>query len=461
VVVQTVIATDLVTPLGAYLRLRERGAASFLLESVEKGRLGRYSLIGGGSRLLSFEEAEAAEEPIVGYVGYDFAAKLEPSVGLPAAGRDLPESRFVVADVLVRFDHARGIAEVLRGDPEDVTERIDGPLPKLVAESHKRGAMRRLPSRFEYERGVRRAKDYIRAGDAFQIVLSQRAERPTSASALELYRSLRRVNPSPYLFLLELGDVSIVGSSPETLVKAEGRRASLDPIAGTTAAGEGDAARLLASEKDRAEHVMLVDLGRNDLSRVCKAGSVRVERFLEPERFSHVTHLVSEIAGDLRDGAGHFDLLRACFPAGTVSGAPKVRAMQIISELEGHRRGIYAGGVLYALPGEVLDSCIAIRTIVLRDGLALLQAGAGIVADSDPHAEHEECLRKLAALETAIGLAESRSASSGAAGGAMPEGTVLRHTGPESSAPPAASGVRGAGLRPAGADAGEGAEARS
>jgi len=308
---------------------------------------------------------------------------------------------------------------------------------------------------------VRRAQEHIRAGDAFQIVLSQRAERRTPASALEIYRSLRRVNPSPYLFLLELGDLAVVGSSPETLVKAEGRRASLDPIAGTTAAGNGDAARLLASEKDRAEHVMLVDLGRNDLSRVCVPGSVRVERFLEPERFSHVTHLVSEVTGELAPDVGHFDLLRACFPAGTVSGAPKVRAMQLISELEGYRRGLYAGGVLYALPDEVLDSCIAIRTVVLRDGVAFLQAGAGVVADSDPHAEHEECLRKLAALETAIELAESRSASSGAAGGAMPEGTVSRHTGPESSVPPAASGARGARLRRAGASAGEGAEARA
>jgi anthranilate synthase component 1 len=240
----------------------------------------------------------------------------------------------------------------------------------------------------------------------FQVVLSQRAERPTPASALQLYRTLRRVNPSPYLFLLELGEVALIGSSPETLVKAEGRRASLNPIAGTTRPGPGDAERLLESEKDRAEHVMLVDLGRNDLSRVCLAGTVHVERFMEPERFSHVTHLVSEVVGELRDGVRPFDLLRACFPAGTVSGAPKVRAMQLITELEGYRRGPYGGAVGYALPDGDLDTCIAIRTIVLHDGIAYLQAGAGIVADSDPHAEHEECLRKLAALETAITLAE-------------------------------------------------------
>jgi anthranilate synthase component 1 len=269
--------------------------------------------------------------------------------------------------------------------------------------------MRRTPDQATYERGVERIRAYIRAGDAFQVVLSQRAERPTSASAVELYRALRRVNPSPYLFLLELGDIALVGSSPETLVKCEDGRASLNPIAGTTHPGDGDAERLLASEKDRAEHVMLVDLGRNDLSRVCTPGTVEVARYLEPERFSHVTHLVSEVVGDLREDVSPYDLLRACFPAGTVSGAPKVRAMQIVSELEGYRRGPYAGAVGYVLPRGTMDTCIAIRTIVLRNGVARLQAGAGIVADSDPAAEHQECLNKLAALEAAIDLAEEGS----------------------------------------------------
>jgi anthranilate synthase component I len=405
----TVVSTDLLTPLGAYLRLRERGQASFLLESVEHGRLGRHSFVGVGSRIVDFAEAEASGEPVVGYVGYDHAAQLEPTVELPQTGRDLPESRFVVAETLVRFDHALGMAEVLTGDPNEVADALDAALPEPAGgHGNVAGSTRRLPSRHAYERAVVQAKEHIRAGDAFQIVLSQRAERPTSASALELYRSLRRVNPSPYLFLLELDGLALVGSSPETLVKAEGRSASLNPIAGTTRPGDGDAERLLSSEKDRAEHVMLVDLGRNDLSRVCKPGTVRLARFLEPERFSHVTHLVSEVVGELENGVSHFELLRACFPAGTVSGAPKVRAMQLISELEGYRRGPYAGAVLYALPGEALDACIAIRTIVLADGVALLQAGAGIVADSEPAAEHEECLRKLAALETAIELAEAR-----------------------------------------------------
>ena len=407
----TVISTDLLTPLGAYLRLREAGRASFLLESVEQGRLGRHSFVGAGSRVVDFAEAEACGLPVVGYLAYDHAARLEPTVPLPENGRGLPESRFVVADALVRFDHGLGMAEVLCGEPGAVSDLLNGPQPSTSATEPRTpgGSTRRLPSRHEYEQAVVSAKEHIRAGDAFQIVLSQRAERPTSASALELYRSLRRVNPSPYLFLLELDGLALIGSSPETLVKAEGRQASLNPIAGTTRPGYGDAERLLGSEKDRAEHVMLVDLGRNDLSRVCRPGTVRLARYLEPERFSHVTHLVSEVVGELEAGVSHFDLLRACFPAGTVSGAPKVRAMQLISELEGHRRGPYGGAVLYALPGEALDACIAIRTIVLDDGVALLQAGAGIVADSSPAAEHDECLRKLAALETAIELAEARA----------------------------------------------------
>jgi len=408
------IHADLITPLGSYLRLRAGARAGFLLESVEKGRLGRHSLVGAGTRLVDFAEAErevAAGRPVVGYLGYDHAAVLEPTVPLPAAGPDLPESRFVVADALVRFDHAASIAEVLAGDPGEVSARLTTGVEAESAPPAEAGPTERSPSRASYEDGVRRAKEHIRAGDAFQIVLSQRAERRTAVSALALYRSLRRINPSPYHFLLELDGISLVGSSPETLVKLEGTRASLNPIAGTTSPGAGDAERLLASEKDRAEHVMLVDLGRNDLSRVCAPGTVRVVRFLEAERYSHVTHLVSEVAGDLSPGRTAFDLLRACFPAGTVSGAPKVRAMQIISELEGYQRGPYAGAVGYALPDGSLDTCIAIRTVILADGIARLQAGAGLVADSDPAAEHEECLRKLAALEAALADAEQNGRS--------------------------------------------------
>jgi anthranilate synthase component I len=404
------IHTDLVTPLGAYLRLRSLGGATFLLESVEQERLGRYSFVGRGSRLVSFAEAEdevAAGSAVVGYLGYDHVAKLEPSVPLPDFGADLPESRFVVAETLVRLDHATGAADVLAGERDEVAAVLAEPAAGGSRRSPlAAGTTLRIPDRATYEAGVGRAKAYVAAGDAYQIVLSQRAERSTAVSPLALYRALRRVNPSPYLFLLELGELALVGSSPETLVKLESSRATVNPIAGTTAPGDGDAERLLSSAKDRAEHVMLVDLGRNDLSRVCRPGSVRVERFLETERYSHVTHLVSEVAGDLPSDRSAFDLLRACFPAGTVSGAPKPRAMQIISELERYRRGPYAGAVGYALPDGSLDTCIAIRTIVLADGVARLQAGAGIVADSDPAAEHEECLCKLAALEAAIDLAE-------------------------------------------------------
>jgi anthranilate synthase component I len=410
--IATDINTDLVTPLGAYLRLRRVGEPSFLLESVEKGRLGRHSFVGAGSRLVSFEAAErevAGGKAVVGYLGYDHISKLEPTVPLPADGAGLPESQFLVAETIVRLDHVTGIAEVLAGNRDEIAAQLESTLPEQRAESAPTARTRRFPSRRSYEAGVRKAKEHIRAGDAFQIVLSQRAERPTSVSAVTLYRALRRINPSPYLFLLELGELSLVGSSPETHVKLVGSRASLNPIAGTIAMGEGDAERLLASEKDRAEHIMLVDLGRNDLSRVCQPGTVRVGKFLEAERYSHVTHLVSEIAGELRPGQTAFDLLRATFPAGTLSGAPKVRAMQIITELERYRRGPYAGAVGYALPNGDLDTCIAIRTVLLHDGLARMQAGAGLVADSDPAAEHQECLNKLAALETAIDKAEASS----------------------------------------------------
>jgi anthranilate synthase component 1 len=404
------IVTDLLTPLGAYLRLRGMGRASFLLESVERGRLGRSSWMGAGSQIVTFEEAEELGVPVVGYLSYDHVVRLEQTVPLPADGNGFAESKLVVADTLVRFDHGAGTAEILAGDEEEIAGRLEAGIPWHREPRGVPGPIRRTPERARYEEMVRIVKEHIVAGDVFQCVPSQRAERPTSATPLALYRSLRRVNPSPYLFLLELPELALVGSSPERLVACEDGRASVCPIAGTTAAGEGDAERLLASEKDRAEHVMLVDLGRNDLSRVCRAGSVRVTRSLEVERFSHVSHIVSEVVGDLRDGVTPFDVLRACFPAGTVTGAPKIRAMQIISELEGYRRGPYAGAVVYVLPDGTMDSCIALRTMVVADGVARLQAGAGVVADSDPAAEHHEGLAKLAALAAAIALAEEEYA---------------------------------------------------
>ena len=402
------IRTDLITPLGAYARLRAHGP-SFLLESVERGRLGRHSFVGFGSRLVSFEEAQAvlaSGSPVIGFVGYDHVAALEP-VELAVDGPEVPDSLFVVPELLLEFDHVLGTSEVLVGGADRAEELLSAPEPERTGTPGIAGETRRSPDRETYERQVRLAKEQIREGEVFQVVLSQRAERPTSANALDLYRALRRINPSPYLFLLELGELSLIGSSPEALVKLDGSRASVNPIAGTAPNGPGAADRLLASEKDRAEHVMLVDLARNDLSRACVQGSVHVERFLEPEAYSHVTHLVSEIVGELRPGVKPLDLLLDTFPAGTVTGAPKVRAMQLISEIEGYRRGAYAGTVAYCLPDGTLDACIAIRMIVLRDGIAHLQAGAGIVADSDPSSEHEECLHKLAALEAAIEEAES------------------------------------------------------
>ncbi len=407
----TTLTTDLLTPLGAYLRLRGMGRASFLLESVERGRLGRNSWMGAGSRLMTITEAESLALPIVGYLAYDAVAELEPTVKLPPEGNDFPESRAVVPDTLVRFDHGAGTAEVLIGDPEEVAGRLHAGIPWHRETRGVSGPLRRFPSRERYEELVGAVKRHIVAGDVFQCVPSQRAERPTCASALDVYRALRRVNPSPYLFLLDLEELALVGSSPERLVACEHGRASLCPIAGTTEPTEGDAERLLSSEKDRAEHVMLVDLGRNDLSRVCRAGTVHVTRDMEVERFSHVSHLVSEVVGELREDVTPFDVLRACFPAGTVSGAPKVRAMQLISELEGFRRGPYGGAVLYSLPDGTMDACIALRTMVLRDGIAYLQAGAGVVHDSDPAAEHDECLKKLAALEAAIDLAEAEESA--------------------------------------------------
>jgi anthranilate synthase component 1 len=263
----------------------------------------------------------------------------------------------------------------------------------------------------EYLAAVRKAKAYIRAGDIFQVVMSQRFSTKVQAEPFEIYRELRALNPSPYLFYLHMNDVDVVGSSPEMLVRVRGREVFYRPIAGTLPRGRDEAEdqrfekQMLASEKERAEHVMLVDLGRNDLGRVCEYGSVKVEQLMSVERFSHVMHLVSSLKGRLREDVDCFDALMACFPAGTVSGAPKVRAMEIIEELERTRRGIYAGGVLYMDFAGNLDSCIALRTMVVKNGIAYVQAGGGVVADSTPIGEYQETLNKsralLAALESA------------------------------------------------------------
>jgi anthranilate synthase component 1 len=276
--------------------------------------------------------------------------------------------------------------------------------------------------RSEYLEVVRKAKQYIRAGDIFQVVLSQRFSAKTQAAPFNIYRELRAVNPSPYLFYLQLNDVYVVGSSPEMLVKVQGRDVSYRPIAGTRWRGKNEAEdqrlekEMLASEKERAEHIMLVDLGRNDLGRVCEYGSVQPEKLMTVERYSHVMHLVSSLKGRLRDDVDCFDALMSCFPAGTVSGAPKVRAMEIIEEFEKTRRGIYAGGILYLDFAGNLDSCIALRTMVIKNGVAHIQAGGGIVADSTPEGEYNESVNKSKALLRALEGAHASNASTAGRG---------------------------------------------
>jgi anthranilate synthase component 1 len=288
--------------------------------------------------------------------------------------------------------------------------------PRREARTGKRPALKVTSNfrRSEYLAAVRKSKEYIRAGDIFQVVISQRFSAKTKAQTFDIYRELRALNPSPYLFYLQMNDVAVVGSSPEMLVKVQGRDVFYRPIAGTLPRGKDEAEdqrlekQMLASEKERAEHIMLVDLGRNDLGRVCEYGTVKVEQLMAVERFSHVMHLVSSLRGTLREDVDCFDALMACFPAGTVSGAPKVRAMEIIEELERTRRGIYAGGVLYMDFAGNLDSCIALRTMVIKNRVAYVQAGGGIVADSTPAGEYQETVNKSRALLTALETAERR-----------------------------------------------------
>ncbi len=346
------IATDLLTPLGAYLRLRDGARAAFLLESVERGRLGRHSFVGRGSRLVGFDDAEALGEPVVGYLGYDVVARLEPTVRLPEAGPGFDESRFVVPELLVRFDHARGVAEVLVGDPDEATRLLDGPQPDTPRGTGRRGELRRFPDRNEHLQRVERAKEHIREGDVFQIVIAQRAERPTSASAFELYRALRRVNPSPYLFLLELDDVALVGSSPATASNAKVARRCGRPDRRDDRAGRRRRGGTARVGEEPAPAQILVDLGRNDLFPRVRAGHCHSGALHDTRAI--LTRDAPRLRGGRRaEGRGHaIRSLRACFPAGTVSGAPKVRAMQIISELEGYRRGVYAGAVGYVFPRE-------------------------------------------------------------------------------------------------------------
>jgi anthranilate synthase component 1 len=371
----------------------------------------------------------------IGYFSYDMVRLIER---LPKRLRDeigLYDAMLMFYHGIIAFDHVQHrlwiVRNVFTGGPrslrakynaavreiKETRRRLEEPVgaerPNKPSKAKKRAPLK-VSSNFrrpEYLAAVRKAKQYIRAGDIFQVVLSQRFSAKTKAEPFEIYRELRALNPSPYLFYLQMNDISVVGSSPEMLVKVQGRDVFYRPIAGTRRRGKDEAEdqrlerEMLASEKERAEHIMLVDLGRNDLGRVCDYGTVRPEKLLTVERYSHVMHLVSSLRGRLREDVDCFDALMACFPAGTVSGAPKVRAMEIIEELERTRRGIYAGGILYLDFAGNLDSCIALRTMVVKNGVAHVQAGGGIVADSTPAGEYQESVNKskalLAALEAA------------------------------------------------------------
>ncbi|MCX8032303.1 MAG: anthranilate synthase component I [Thermoleophilia bacterium] len=377
----------------------------------------------------------------VGYFGYDCARYVERLPSAPPDDLGLPDMAFLLTDVIVVFDHLRHTITLLTNvfveeEPDleaayrdaverlaEVKDRLRAPVPpprwELGRTTGGRGSepdfdVKSNFSRDRFLEAVARAREYIHAGDAFQIVLSQRFECPVRVSGFSIYRGLRAVNPSPYMYYLAFRDFEIVGSSPEPLVTVTGRRVETRPIAGTRPRGSTpaeDAAlaqEMLSDEKERAEHVMLVDLGRNDLGKVCKPGSVKVADFMQVERYSHVMHIVSSVVGELNDGLGAADALRAVFPAGTVSGAPKVRAMQIIDELEPTRRGPYAGAIGYLSYSGDLDSCIYIRTVLVRDGRAYIQAGAGIVADSEPEKEFVETQNKARAMFRAIELAEAQ-----------------------------------------------------
>ncbi len=455
------ISADLETPVSAYLKVAQ-GDYSFLLESVEGGeRLARYSFIGtepyrilktgGKNALVSVDPLLAIEEEIgkyrlvsvpglprfhggaVGYLAYEAATHFEELPSPPCDPLGLPESVFMFADTVLVFDHLTHKIKIvshahLDGDVEGAyfkaVEKIECLVERLgqpVRQSSTGKTTRRPPSRSavssnlsqaEFEGMVSRAKECIFAGEVIQVVLSQRLSRITTASPFDIYRALRSINPSPYMYYLHLDECHIVGASPEMLVRVEDGIVATHPIAGTRPRGadtEEDLAleeELRRDEKECAEHIMLLDLGRNDIGRVSEPGTVEVTQVMEVERYSHVMHLVSHVQGKLRRGLSQFDALRACFPAGTVSGAPKIRAMEIIAELEPDKRGPYAGAVGYFSFSGNLDTAITIRTIVMAGDTAYVQAGGGIVADSVPEREYQESLNKAQALLKAIEQAE-------------------------------------------------------
>src|SRR4051812_1885728 len=444
---------DTETPVSAFLKLRGDGP-SFLLESAEQGQqVGRWSFLGFKPRSvirMSLGDepdpyARVAEElsrhrvaqldglppfagGAVGLFGYDLVRSAEPTVGEP--NEDLlgvPDLALMVTDLLLAFDHLRHEVTVLamvssQDDVErsyneaaaaiaDVRERLAGPVPRSPASRCEPPELRSDIGSEGYKDAVERAKEYIRAGDIYQVVPSQRWSGDCPVEAFSIYRALRTVNPSPYMYFLDFEDFEIAGASPESLVKVSECSVEQRPIAGTRPRADSPeadlerAAELLADEKERAEHVMLVDLGRNDLGRVCEFGSVKVETFMAVETYSHVIHIVSSVAGELRPGVSAVDALRSVLPAGTLSGAPKVRAMQIIDELEPVKRGAYGGAVGWLSYAGDLDTCICIRTVVVRDGVAHVQAGGGTVADAKPDYEYEESRAKARGVVRAIELA--------------------------------------------------------
>jgi anthranilate synthase component 1 len=468
------ISADTETPVSAFLKLRDHGAV-FLLESAEQGRFGRYSFIGvkphlslrwtgdgrGGGELRTVaagaEHADPHGDPYsalaelmashrlcaddglppfpggaVGFWGYDMVRTVEPRLGPPNPDPvGLPDMALEICEVLLAFDHHRGeltvISHAFLGDDIDVdsarsraeaniaevAEALRGPLPHIEARAaaFDASAFESNMTREQFESTVTRIIEYIHAGDAFQVVPSQRFSAPAPADAFSIYRGLRAVNPSPYMYFLDFGEFQIAGASPEPLVKVTGDRVETRPIAGTYPRGADEeedrqaAEDLLADPKERAEHLMLVDLGRNDLGRVCEYGTVRVDELMAVETYSHVLHIVSQVSGRLRSGVSALDALRSVLPAGTLSGAPKVRAMEIIDELEPHKRGSYGGAVGYVSFNGDLDTAIHIRTVVVKDGQVHVQAGGGTVADAKPDYEFEESVNKARAVFRAVEMA--------------------------------------------------------
>ena len=464
------VVADLLTPVSAFLKIAEDADYAFLLESVEGGEhVGRYSFLGkdpflilrardGHTTLERGGTVTQAERPFietlrglmadfrspfvpdlprftggaVGYLGYGAASWFEPVLGdVGDASDGADQAGFMLFDTVLAFDHVQHRILIIANaritaddDLEALYQFACAKIDFLERELERNLSVPAKPkqppalevgsnrTREQYEEQVRKGKEYIAAGDIYQVVLSQRFEADVAADPFTVYRALRHVNPSPYMYFIRMGGVAVVGSSPEMLVRVEGRHAITHPIAGTRPRGKSEeedmrlGEELKRNEKERAEHVMLVDLGRNDIGRVCDYGTVRVPTFMALERYSHVMHLVSVVEGQLAEGRDRLDALVSCFPAGTVSGAPKVRAMQIINELEPTRRGLYAGAVGYLDFAGNLDFCIAIRSILLEKGRAYIQAGAGIVADSNPTAEYEETRDKARAMIRALELAQ-------------------------------------------------------